>query len=107
MVRRFDIGLLPLERSAFAAAKSPIKGLQYMASGIPTVATPLAATRELFGDSGGALFAEDVEDWERAIGALIARPEERQTRGAAARRFFEAHHSQQRGVESWARLLSL
>ncbi|MBI1840941.1 MAG: glycosyltransferase [Verrucomicrobia bacterium] len=105
-VNRFDIGLLPLETSAFAAAKSPIKALQYMASGIPTVATPLAATRELFGDSEAALFAEDLPRWESAISELIERPEERERRGASARRFFLSQHTLSRGIEFWARLLT-
>lgn len=105
-VSRFSIGLLPLETSAFAGGKSPIKGLQYMASGIPTVATPLAATRELFGASEGAMFAESIEEWQNALGRLIQHPEERASRGAAARLFFLERHTLARGLDFWAQLLA-
>ena len=105
-VGEFDIGLLPLEDTPFAAGKSPIKGLQYMASGIPTIATPLAATCELFGESGGALFAGTVEEWERGIESLIENPSNRQARGAAARAHFEARHSLEQGAIFWCKLLS-
>src|SRR6185295_11084066 len=41
VVRDFDIGLAPLPNDAFAAAKSPIKCIQYMASGVAAIVSPV------------------------------------------------------------------
>ncbi len=92
-VRGFDLGLLPLPREdAFAAGKSPIKALQYMASGLPTVADALAGAEEIFA-TGGALLARGDADWESHLHALLASPAERHALGRAARAAFEARHT--------------
>jgi hypothetical protein len=90
VVPSFSIGLLPLPDNPFAAAKSPIKGLQYMACGVPTVATPLAATRELFVDRGAALFAATHEEWVQALERLVSDQVERRRLGREARQTFES-----------------
>ncbi|NDA65646.1 MAG: glycosyltransferase, partial [Verrucomicrobia bacterium] len=93
VVMSFDIGLLPLEESLFAAGKSPIKGLQYLACGLPVVATPLAATRELFAGSDAASFAAQPAVWVAELTALVTDAELRQRRGAAGRAHFEARYA--------------
>lgn len=92
VVGTFDIGLLPLEASLFAAGKSPIKGLQYLASGLPVVATPLAATRELFHGSDAAHFASSPEEWVKELAPLVADAKLRRARGQAGRALFESHY---------------
>lgn len=98
-VASFDIGLLPLEDSPFAAGKSPIKGLQYLACGLPVVATPLAATQELFRGSAAASFAAQPVEWVAELAALVADAGLRQRRGAAGRAHFEARHALARQAE--------
>jgi glycosyltransferase involved in cell wall biosynthesis len=91
-VRRFDVGLLPLPRDRFAAGKSPIKALQYMASGVPTIADAVAGTEEIFRE-GGALLAADPLDWEIHLRALVDSAAERARLGETARSRFEAQHA--------------
>ena len=88
-IRTFDIGILPLPPGPFAAGKSPIKGLQYMACGIPTVVTPVGATRDMFQEGATAMFAGSPEEWYRAITELIRDPELRIKMGERARLAFE------------------
>lgn len=92
-IRGFDIGLLPLAAGPFAEGKSPIKALQYMASGIPAVVSPRGATRDMFQEGETALFAEEDAEWERALSVLIADRELRVRMGTAARRQFEANYA--------------
>lgn len=92
-VAGFDVGLLPLEDTPFAAAKSPIKGLQYLACGIPVVATPLAATCELFAGNAAASFARTPAEWTEALLALSHDATVRQTRGQAGRALFEQRYA--------------
>ena len=106
VVRTFDIGLLPLPESDFARGKSPIKALQYMASGVLTVANPLDATTELFDQQQGVRFVRNSNEWERALDSLVAQPETLRTEGAAARKRFEQCYSTQKLGENLAKILS-
>ena len=87
-IRSFDVGLLPLAPGAFAAGKSPIKGLQYMATGIPTILTPLGATRDMFREGETGIFASTHEEWQRAIASLVRDQELRRRIGTRARAVF-------------------
>lgn len=93
VVRTFDIGLLPLPDDAFAAGKSPIKALQYAACGIPCIASPVGATREIVKDGITGLMATSREEWRDAMLRLIDNLEERRQLGQAARENFLAHHA--------------
>src|SRR5436190_6607176 len=88
-VRSFDVGILPLPPGPFAAGKSPIKGIQYMATGIPTILTPLGATQEMFREGETALFASTPEKWHAAINELARDPAMRCRMGTRARAVFE------------------
>ncbi len=101
----FDIGLLPLPGGAFSEGKSPIKGLQYLACGIPCVASPLGATCEMFRSGETALFAEDHGGWIEGILKLVRDPVLRQRLGQQGRGEFEARHTLGALVEPLAGLL--
>ena len=92
-IRTFDIGLLPLDEGAFAEGKSPIKGLQYMASGIPTILPARGAAQSMFRSGETALIANDHTEWAAALGALLRDPQRRAAMGASARRDFDARHT--------------
>lgn len=93
VVPSFSIGLLPLPDNPFAAGKSPIKGLQYMACAVPTVATPLAATRELFANDQAALFVTNHSEWTQALERLIIDEALRRRLGGQARTLFESRYA--------------
>lgn len=105
-VAGFDIGLLPLEDSPFAAGKSPIKGLQYLACGLPVVATPLEATRGLFAGSSAAAFATRQDEWVMELSALLSDAELRKQRGHAGRAHFEARYDLARQAHVLHRLMT-
>lgn len=104
-VRGFDIGLLPLPVDPFAAHKSPIKALQYMASGVVTVASPVGATLDLIkGDCG--VFASNPGEWHAALDRLIGDVELRSRIGNAARKWFEESFSLDATASELALLLT-
>ena len=104
-VRGFDIGLLPLPASKFAEGKSPIKGLQYLASGLPAVVSPLGATGEMFQEAETALFARSESEWVETLNRLVRRPELRRALGQRARERFEATHALDKTTRLFANLL--
>jgi glycosyltransferase involved in cell wall biosynthesis len=104
-IRSFDIGILPLPPGPFAAGKSPIKGLQYMATGIPTVLTPLGATRDMFQEGETGLFANTAEEWQRGIIQLVRDAVLRLQMGKRARAVFEDTYELRRTVPLLANAL--
>jgi glycosyltransferase involved in cell wall biosynthesis len=91
-----DIGLYPIDAKLYsgnwAAGKSGFKALQYMAVGIPYVATPVGASAEL-GEVGATHFeARDDNEWLAALTTLISDKEQRERMGAAGRRHVTEHY---------------
>lgn len=105
VVRSFDIGLLPLPDNAFAHGKSPIKGLQYMACQVATVASPLAATRELFGAGEVACFAKTQGEWTAALLRLVEDVALRNRIGSQAGATFRSRYARSKVVRTLAGVL--
>jgi glycosyltransferase involved in cell wall biosynthesis len=68
---------------------SPVKGMEYMAFGLPFVSFDLAETRALAG--GAAAYAKpgDVPGFARLIDELLGDPQRRASLGQAGRRLIE------------------
>jgi glycosyltransferase involved in cell wall biosynthesis len=93
----FDIGLYPIDSrlhdEKWAAGKSGFKAIQYMAVGIPYVATPVGAIIDL-GQAGRTYFQATTNiEWQRALGDLISNSELREGMGAAGRAHVVEHYS--------------
>lgn len=93
VIRGFDIGLAPLPDKEFAQGKSPIKCLQYMASGVAPVVSPVGATRSMFVEGHTALFARAQEEWAAALKRLITDTKLRRRISENARFDFEKNYS--------------
>lgn len=74
----FDIGLVPLNDIPFNHAKSNIKGLEYVAAGIPFVASDTPEYRLLHEGGVGAL-ARSPEEWATQITTLLDRQHRKRT----------------------------
>ncbi len=90
--RSLDIGLLPLLTEEFAKGKSPIKSVQYLASGIPVVGNIIGASREILSPETSCAVDSPAE-WVSAISGLVRDPARRRKMGTAGRAFAEQHHS--------------
>jgi len=85
----FDIGLYPiglgLDSDNWVIGKSGFKAVQYMAVGIPYVATPVGAVNEM-GEVGRThLCASTLSEWQSALAFLIESSERRKIMGEAGR----------------------
>jgi len=67
----FDVGIMPLEYNKFNYGKCGFKLIQYMACGIPTIATPLPANIKINRDNEN-LFATNKNEWIAAFEQCIA-----------------------------------
>jgi len=104
-VSTFSIGLLPLPMDAFSQGKSPIKALQYMATGIPVVATPAAGALEIGDSHSGVHFASTHEQWLQLLGDLIENAQYRSSQGHAARNAFVNSYTASQVYAKWVKLV--
>lgn len=83
--RSLDVGLYPIVEDRWSAGKSGLKSIQYMAVGVPFVASPVGAVAEL-GEPGVTHFeATDPDGWRTALGLLLEDAALRDRMGAAGR----------------------
>jgi glycosyltransferase involved in cell wall biosynthesis len=101
---RFDIGVMPLPYDEWSEGKCGCKLLQYMAMGIPAVASPVGVNQQIVQHGHTGLLARTLEDWVHTLSELILDPALRQQLGDNARTRAVNHYS----VESqWPQFWSL
>ncbi|HET6991752.1 MAG TPA: glycosyltransferase family 4 protein, partial [Bacteroidia bacterium] len=93
----FDIGIMPLPDDEWANGKCGLKGLQYMALGIPTLMSPVGVNSDIVQNGINGFLPSTIEQWVSDIGKLIDSPELRKKMGEAARRTVEEKYS----VNAW------
>ena len=104
-----DIGLYPIDSTLYAekwaAGKSGFKAIQYMAVGIPFVASPVGAVCDI-GQAGEThLHAATSDEWLEALRLLISNEEMRKAMGSAGRRHVVEHYSLPDQAEKLAQAL--
>jgi glycosyltransferase involved in cell wall biosynthesis len=103
--RALDIGVYPIDDDAWSAGKSGFKAVQYMASGVPFVMSPVGVCATM-GIAGETHFAATTdEEWLDALRCLLADPELRRRMGRAGRAFAESHFSIEKQADGLASLL--
>ena len=92
-VQRMDVGIMPLVDSPFERGKSGYKLIQYMACGLPAVASPVGVNRNIVEDGVNGFQATTEADWRRALIRLIGEPALRRQMGARGRTLVQASYS--------------
>lgn len=93
----FDIGIMPLPDDEWAKGKCGLKGLQYMALGIPTIMSPVGVNTEIIADGHNGMLATSTEEWVAKLELLIESAEMRKRIGEAAVERVKTSYS----VEAW------
>jgi len=94
--RSFEIGIMPLEDDKFQRGKCGLKLLQYMAAGLPTVASPVGVNDDIVVEGITGLKARTDADWHQALARLIREPYLRMQMGRAGRQRCEQEYSVRR-----------
>lgn len=89
----FDIGVMPLTESEEARGKCGLKLLQYMAAGIPAVASPVSANKEIITDGENGYLAVTPEEWVEKFYSLIQSTQLRLEMGRRGRKTVERRFS--------------
>jgi len=80
-----DIGLMPLPNDPWTEGKCGLKGLQYMALGIPTIMSPVGVNKEIITDGNNGFLADSIQEWVDKLSVLIENPELRTKLGEAGK----------------------
>lgn len=92
-VQRMDIGIMPLRDLPFQRGKSGYKLVQFMACGLPVVASPVGVNRQMVEDGSNGFLATSPGQWADALIRLIEDPERRSLLGSAGRAMVERDYS--------------
>ncbi len=84
-LQTFDIGVYPLPIDDWVLGKSGLKAIQYMAFGLPAVATDVGTAPLIISDGVNGLLVKTDQDWLDALERLICEPGLRRKLGTAAR----------------------
>jgi glycosyltransferase involved in cell wall biosynthesis len=100
-----DIGVMPLSDSPWERGKCGYKLIQYMACGLPVVASPVGANLDLVQPSVNGWLANTPGEWLERLRHLLTDPTARAQMGQTGRARVEAKYSVQRTAPQLTQLL--
>ncbi|HTE89419.1 MAG TPA: glycosyltransferase family 4 protein [Terriglobales bacterium] len=92
-VQTMDVGIMPLADDAWTRGKCAFKLIQYMACGLPVVASPVGMTAEVLGRGNVGLTARNDAQWLDALIFLYEQRDKAKSLGTAGRTKFLEHYS--------------
>lgn len=101
MAGYIDIGVMPLVDDEFQKGKCGLKLLQYMAAGIPAVASPVGVNSQIIQHGERGFLAATESEWFSAMRVLMADHRLREQFGRAGRIHCETYYS----VRAWLPVL--
>jgi glycosyltransferase involved in cell wall biosynthesis len=105
VLQKFDIGLYPLHDEVWVLGKSGLKAIQYMALGVPTVATAIGANYRVIDDKVSGMLVNSHQELVDALSALIESPELRKKIGEAGRKKIEQEFSIETNQKNYLNVL--
>jgi hypothetical protein len=100
-LQTLDVGLMPLVDNEFQRGKCGLKIVQYMAVGVPAIASPVGVNAEILLHGRTGFLATSEGEWTEAIVTLAHDEGLRREMGAAARRRCEEEYS----IHRWGPVL--
>lgn len=92
-IQSMDIGIMPLPDEPWARGKCGYKLIQYMACGLPVVASPVGVNCDIVADGRNGFLVTEADQWVAALERLITRPDLRQAFGQDGGSVVEARYS--------------
>jgi glycosyltransferase involved in cell wall biosynthesis len=92
-INSFDVGIMPLPDTDWARGKCAFKLIQYMACGIPVVASAVGMNSELIEHGVDGFLVKSDREWAEALEYLRQNPQRRLEMGERGRRKIEERFS--------------
>ena len=97
----FDVGVMPLPDTPYTRGKCGYKLLQYLAAGVPAVASPIGVNSEILARAGASA-ASTTDEWTETLTLLIeGSSEHRAALGARGRQAVLDHYSYDAWRDRW------
>ena len=93
LFRTCDIGVYPLKDDEWSRGKCGFKAIEFMACGVPVVASAVGVNREIIEDGVNGFLASTDEEWAGKLQRLISDPGLRRRLALAGRRTIEERYS--------------
>lgn len=90
-----DIGIMPLVDSPWEKGKCGYKLIQYMACGLPVIASSVGVNQIIVRDGDNGYLANSPHEWSAKLGRMLDDSVSRRTMGAEGRRRVELEYSLQ------------
>lgn len=103
-IQHFSVGVMPMPEGDWMLGKCGLKALQYMACGVPCIATPYGAALEIIQHDENGLFASTTAEWTEAL-ARLRDPALRKRLGEAGRATVEERYSLKKAAPKLHELL--
>lgn len=92
-VQRMDVGVMPLPEEDWARGKCGYKLIQYMACGLPTIASPVGVNSTIVQQGDTGFLAKTPDQWHAALQQLLGDGDLRRRLGQAGRERVVEHYS--------------
>lgn len=104
-LQQLDVGIMPLPDEPFERGKCGYKLIQYMACGLPVIASPVGVNTRIVADGENGFLADDQDAWMEALRTLRRDADLRRRMGQVGRERVEARYGLQAHVGRLVRLL--
>ena len=105
-IQSFSVGIMPLQDDPWARGKCGYKLIQYMACGLPAVASPVGVNGEIVEHGVNGFLADTEADWLTALSELRSQPQLCEELGRSGRRKVESTYALEVTAPRLAELLT-
>lgn len=92
LIRECDVGVMPLFVSPWERGKCGYKLIQYMACGLPVVASAVGVNPEIVQNGESGYLASSADEWVETLGKLLRNATLRADMGSAGRKRVEQYY---------------
>ena len=104
-IQQFDIGIMPLADSPWERGKCGYKLIQYMACGVPVIASPVGVNEVIVENGASGYLVKDQDAWLDAFRCLASDSSSREILGSRGRQLVEERYCLQVIAPRLAKLL--
>ncbi|MBG0859041.1 MAG: glycosyltransferase family 4 protein [Bacteroidales bacterium] len=104
-IKKFSVGIMPLEDDLWSQSKCGFKLIQYMACSLPVIASPVGINREMVDNAVTGFLASDFDEWMNAVSYLLRNPEEAMLMGQRGYTKFREKYSLESVTEQYLNII--
>lgn len=94
-IHKLDVGIMPLLDSDFEKGKCGYKLIQYMACGIPVIASAVGVNNDIVSEGANGFLVYEPDDWTKHLSFYINNPDQLAHMGQVARKTIENKYTLQ------------